>query len=75
MKTVFLLIMIMGAGEDRREVDTKMYFYDLNECSWYARELAKRYGNYQTIERMDHRDRVTTYCVPREIDPDELRVY
>jgi len=75
MLTVFLLVMFLGTGDERREVKTNLRFYSVTECNFFARELARRYGNYQTIERMDHRDRVTTYCVPQEIDPDELRVY
>ena len=62
---VFLLMMYLGTGDDRRLSSADMYFRDINTCNYFANRLAKRYGNYQYIDRIDPRDRVTVYCVPK----------
>lgn len=75
MVTVFVVMMFLGTDDDRREIDTNLRFFDLIECNWYAKELSKRYGNYTSYYYMDRRDRVTTYCVPIHVNPDEVKVY
>jgi hypothetical protein len=62
MKHVFLLFVFLGTGEDKRQVSADMYFYDLNDCVWYAQTLAKQ-GKL-----------VTSYCLPRLVD-ESVRVY
>lgn len=76
MKTVFLLIMVLGTSDDtRREVDTHLRFYDLNRCNYFASELARRYGNYEVYNFINSKDRVTLYCVPEQVDPELVEVY
>jgi hypothetical protein len=75
MLTVFLLMMFVGTGDERREVRTNLRFYSVTECNFFAKELARRYGNYAHRDWMDRRDRVTTYCVPDIIAPGEIEVY
>jgi len=75
MKVVFLLVMVLGTGEDRREVDTFLRFYNLNDCNWYAKELARRYGNYETHRFINSKDRTTLYCVPEQVNPEQVEVY
>ena len=72
---VFLLMVYLGVGDDRRLISNDMYFRDLNDCNWYAKNISKRYGNYGYIERMDSRDRVTAYCLPKYIDGNSVRIY
>jgi len=67
-------MMFLGAGEERRQVDTYMRFYDLKECLYYAENLAKRYGNHDYNFVMSQ-DRVILYCVPEEVNPELVRVY
>lgn len=67
---VFLLMVYLGTGEERRLVSQDMYFYDINECNYYANRLVKRYGNYGVIEWMDPKDRATAYCVPKAVSKD-----
>ena len=62
---VFLLMMYLGTGDDRRLSSADMYFRDINTCNYFANRLAKRFGNYQFIVRMAPRDRVTVNCVPK----------
>jgi hypothetical protein len=72
---VFLLMVYLGVGDDRRLISNDMYFRDLNDCNWYAKNIAKRYGNYGYIDRMDSRDRVTAYCLPKYVDENSVRIY
>jgi len=65
----------LGTGDERKLISNDMYFRSLEECNWYAKNLAKRYGNYQYYDRMDARDRVTAYCVPKHIKKDSVKVY
>ncbi|REJ63719.1 MAG: hypothetical protein DWQ21_02065 [Bacteroidetes bacterium] len=63
MKHVFLLLVFLGVGEDKRQVSSDMYFYDLNECKWYAQKLHEQGRN------------LTSYCLPKLVDDDKVRVY
>lgn len=71
----FALVMYQGVGDGRREVTTNLTFYSVDRCLYFADRLAKRHGNYEYVDLMDPRDRVTTYCVPRAVDPTKMRVY
>lgn len=72
---VFLLMVYLGTGDSRKLISNDMYFRSVTDCNFYAKELTKRYGNYQYIDRMDSRDRVTAYCVPKYIKKDSIEVY
>ena len=65
----------LGVGESRKVISDNMYFRSVTDCNFYAKELTKRYGNYQSLDRMDSRDRVTAYCVPKYIKKDSIEVY
>ena len=65
MLTVFLLVMYMGVGEDRYPIQTNLRFYSVTECNFFAKQLAKRYGNY----------RATLYCMPVTVDPSKVEVF
>jgi hypothetical protein len=65
----------LGVGESRKVISDNMYFRSVTDCNFYAKELTKRFGNYQSIDRMDSRDRVTAYCVPKYIKKDSIEVY
>lgn len=72
---VFLLMVYLGTGDDRRLISNDMYFRSLLDCNFFASELAKRYGNYYSIDRMDPRDRVTAYCIPKYIKDKSVEIY
>jgi len=65
----FLLLVYVGA--DRQLVSDDMYFRSITDCNWYASRVSKRYGNHAIMPE----DRVTAYCVPKLIDPDNVRLY
>ncbi len=65
---VFLLLVYLGTSENRVLVSADMYFKNIDRCNYFASQLAKRYGNYGSIDWMDPKDRATIYCVPKYID-------
>lgn len=75
MLTVFLLVMYMGVGEERQPIQTNLRFYSVTECNFFAKQLAKRYGNYSYLDLMDRRDRATLYCIPVTVDPKIVEVF
>ena len=52
-----------------------MYFRSIVTCNYFAKEVSRRYGNYDYLDYVPPKDRVTAYCVPRVVDPDKVRVY
>ncbi len=74
MMHVFLLMVYLGVGEDRRLISNDMYFYDINRCNYFAEQVSKRYGNYRYRDFLDPRDRVTSYCKPIYTNPEALGI-
>lgn len=72
---VFLLMVYLGVGEDRRLISDNMYFRNVVECNFFAAEIAKRFGNYGIVEYMHPNDRVTAYCVPKYIREGTVEIY
>lgn len=71
----FVLIMYQGVGDGRREIVTNLSFYSVADCHWYAKQLARQHGNYKYLDLVDPRDRITTYCVPRAVEPSKTKVF
>lgn len=76
---VFLLMLYLGTGDDRKLISQDMYFYSIDDCNYFAKRLIERHGNYGVIEWMDPRDRATAYCTPKVIRKDavgkQIKVY
>ena len=72
---VFLLMVYLGVGDDRRLVSNTMYFHSVTECNFFASQVAKRYGNYVYKDYLDTRDRVTAYCLPKYVKKGSVEVY
>jgi len=62
MMHVFLLLVYLGVGEEKQLVSGDMYFYDLDECTWFAQKLHKQ-GS-----------KITAYCLPKLVDKN-VKVY
>ena len=75
MIDAFLLMVYLGTGDFRKLESGNMYFYSITECNYFAEQISKRYGNYGFSEYMDPKDRVTAYCVPKQVDPEIIKVY
>jgi len=71
----FLLLVYLGTGDFRKLESGNMYFYTVTECNYFAAQVSKRYGNYGYSQYIDPKDRVTAYCVPRQVDPETVKVY
>jgi len=65
----------LGTGDARRLESGDMYFRDINDCNYFASRVTKRYGNYQYRYLVDPKDRVTAYCVPRYVNPEDVKLY
>mgnify|MGYP003116949271 FL=1 len=75
MIDAFLLLVYLGTGDFRKLESGNMYFYSVTECNYFAAQVSKRYGNYGSSQYIDPKDRVTAYCVPRQVDPETIKVY
>lgn len=75
MMHVFLLMVYLGTGDERKAVSRDMYFYDINRCNYFASQVSKRYGNYSYSSLIDPKDRVTAYCLPKYIDTSNMTIY
>ncbi len=75
MADVFLLLVYLGTGDARKLESGNMMFWDIERCNYFAQAVSKRYGNYRSLDYLDPKDRVTAYCVPRQVDPEKVRVY
>ena len=72
MIPVFLLLVYLGSGDDRKLVSGDMYFRNINTCNYFASRLAKKYGNYG----LDPRDKTTAYCVPKYVkERSNIKIY
>lgn len=72
---VFLLMVYLGTGDDRRLVSNTMYFRSVTSCNFFASQVTKRYGNFMYQDYLDSRDRATAYCVPVHVKEDSVEVY
>jgi hypothetical protein len=72
---VFLLLVWLGTGDDRRLESADLFFRSLTECNYFASQITKRYGNYSYSDYIDARDRATAYCVPRNVEAGSVKVY
>jgi len=75
MQHVFLLLVYLGTGDTRELASNDMYFKSIDDCNYFASRVAKRYGNYGYRDYLDPEDRVTAYCVPKYVNPDNVRIY
>ena len=75
MIDAFLLMVYLGTGEFRKLESGNMYFYSVTECNYFASQVSKRYGNCGSSSLIDPKDRVTAYCIPRQVDAKVTKVY
>jgi len=61
MVQVFMLVLMIGIGSDRYEVEEKMYFKSVEMCNATAKSLTKRWGYWMP------QDQATAYCIPHSV--------
>ena len=72
----FLLVMYQGVGDERRSIAKNLlHFRSIDDCNYFAKQITRTHGNYQHLDLVDPRDRVTAYCLPKAIDPSKTKVY
>jgi len=70
---VFMLVVVFGTGDARKEQPNPMHFYSVNRCLYFAENIVKQYGNYRYNHYIDAKDRVTAYCKPVYVDPKSIK--
>jgi hypothetical protein len=75
MMHVFLLMVYLGTGDERKLVSNNMYFYSIDRCNYFASQVSKRYGNFKYNSYLDPKDRVTSYCLPKYINTKNIEIY
>ena len=55
----FLLLVFL----DGKLVSNDLYFYNVDDCTYFARALHKQAGQ------------ITAYCLPKQINPKNVKVY
>lgn len=69
----FLLIVLIGEIDVNRR--TPMYFRDINECLYFAKQSTKQYGNFSYRDLVPKEHRITAYCKPVYIREDTSTLY
>ena len=60
----FMLMVILGTGEDRQVQPNAMIFRSIDVCQYYAKRIPRQYGNYSYNNLVPLEHRVTAYCKP-----------
>ena len=58
-----LFVFLTNDDGTKRLVSNDLYFYNVDECTYFARALHKQGGD------------ITAYCLPRLVDPEKIKVY
>jgi len=64
MVHAFMLVVVLGVGDDRQVQPNPMYFYSIDRCQYFAKAIPKQYGNYKHTYLVYPKDRITAYCKP-----------
>lgn len=71
----FILIVLIGSGEDAKQQPSPMYFRSIDVCQYYAKRIPRQYGNYGSKWMVPAEHRITAYCKPVKVDPQRTTVY
>jgi hypothetical protein len=67
----FILMVLIA---DKQE-PAPMYFYSIDVCQYYAKRIVRQYGNYGHSSQVPAEHRVTAYCKPKRVNPQNTVVY
>ena len=68
---MFVLMLYLGYGDERKLVIDDMYFYQVTVCNGVARALVERFSTHGITAS----DRAVAYCLPVKITDNSLHVY
>ena len=74
MIRLFMLVVVLGAGEEVKQQPNPMYFRSIDVCQYYAKRIPRQYGNYGSKYMVPPEHRVTAYCKPVRVQ-DRLNIY
>ena len=60
----FVLMVLLGSGEDAQQQPNPMYFRSIDVCQYYAKRIPQQYGNYGYRDLVPREHRITAYCKP-----------
>lgn len=72
MKHVFLLLVYIGAGDDRYLASNDMFFASIERCNYFASEVSRRFGSPNDMRYNHPKDAVIAYCVPKFVNIETL---
>ena len=75
MVHAFMLVVVLGTGEERKVQPNPMYFRSIDVCQYYASRILRQYGNFRYKSFVDPKDRVTSYCKPVYVDSSRTMLY
>ena len=58
----FMLVVVLGAGDEARQQPNPMIFRSIDVCQYYAKRIPRQYGNYGSRYMIPPEHRVTAYC-------------
>ena len=75
MVHAFMLVVVLGTGEERKVQPNPMYFRSIDVCQYYASRIPRQYGNFKYKSFVDPKDRVCLlYTSPSPRDAHESRM-
>ena len=60
----FMLVVVLGAGDEARQQPNPMIFRSIDVCQYYAKRIPRQYGNYRYKDLVPSKHRITAYCKP-----------
>ena len=66
------ILMVLIAG---KQEPNPMYFRSIDTCQYYAKRVVKQYGNYGSSAQVPAEHRITAYCKPIKVNPQNTIVY
>ena len=67
----FMLVVLIA---DQQQ-PSPMYFRSIDVCQYYARRIPNQYGNYGSKHLIPAEHRITAYCKPVRVNPENTVVY
>lgn len=72
MVHAFMLVILLGNVVQK---GAPMYFYNINDCNYFASNVVKRYGNYKYSSLVPEEHKATAYCKVVYLDPSRTKIY
>jgi len=67
----FILIVLIAGKQEPKP----MYFRSIDVCQYYAKRVVRQYGNYGSAAQVPAEHRITSYCKPVKVNPQNTVVY